>query len=273
MEQFLYLGPFGSIWSFLWSSSQVLVHLVGICLFLVQVCREWRWISWTRIHVFHHVMAFSSLISFLMSFWVIRCVFPLWGLPRVLLVLLLYRLSIQPFRYASTVAIFSSKIVRFLWRLVVGMFLCHALPIVEKIFFSCFGTSCFVCIVLPFVDISLVFLLSLEPSSSCTVIFSRVVFSILFPHILGPFCFTILACFRNFFIWVSSRTSHPGLDCFFVLFRGPQFSHTLILPLHLTQIYYLLICKVAFDLFCLFLFLVFSILGFLMMGGWSSHCS
>ena len=36
-------------------------------------------------------------------------------------------------------------------------------------------------------------------SSSFTVIFSLVVFSILFPHILGSFCFTILACFRRFF--------------------------------------------------------------------------
>ena len=129
------------------------------------VCREWRGISWTRIHVFHHVLAFSSLISFLVSFWVVRCVFLLLGLPRVILVLLSYRSSIQPFHYAFSVAIFSSKIVRFLWRLVVGMFLCHALPIVNRIFFRCFGMSCFVCIVLPFVDISLVSLLS--PELSC----------------------------------------------------------------------------------------------------------
>ena len=111
------------------------------------------------------------------------------------------------------------------------MFLCHALPIVDKIFFCRFGISCFVHIVLPFVDISLVFLLLLEPSgfisSSCMVIFSHVVFFILFPHILGSFCFNILACFRRFFIWVSSETSHPGLDYFFVLFEGtPIFSHT-----------------------------------------------
>ena len=78
LEEFLYLGPFGSMWSFLWSSSQVLAHLVGICSFLVLVCREWRWISWIRIHVFHHVLAFSSLISFLVFFWVIRYIFPLW---------------------------------------------------------------------------------------------------------------------------------------------------------------------------------------------------
>ena len=90
LVQFLYLGPFGSMWSFLWSSTQVLVHLVGICLFLVLVCHEWRWISWTRIHVFHHVLAFSSLIFFFSVFLSNS----MWGLPRVLLVLLSYRLSI-----------------------------------------------------------------------------------------------------------------------------------------------------------------------------------
>ena len=128
------------------------------------VYRERRWISWTRIHVFHQVLAFSSLMSFLVSFWVIRYLFLLWGLSPVLLVLLSYYWFIQPLRHAFSVAIFSSKIVRFLWRLFVGMFFCHALPNVDKIFFRCFGMSCFVCIILPFVDISLVFLLSQEPS-------------------------------------------------------------------------------------------------------------
>ena len=38
--------------------------------------------------------------------------------------------------------------------MIVGMFLCHALPIVDRIFIRCFEMSSFVCIVLPFVDIS-----------------------------------------------------------------------------------------------------------------------
>ena len=42
LEQFLCLGLFRLMWSFLWSSSQVLVHLVSICSFLVLVYREWR---------------------------------------------------------------------------------------------------------------------------------------------------------------------------------------------------------------------------------------
>ena len=54
--------------------------------------------------------------------------------------------------------------VRFLWRMVVGIFLCPALPVVDRIFFFCFGMSCFVCIVLAFVDISLISLLSPELS-------------------------------------------------------------------------------------------------------------
>ena len=145
--------------SFLWSSIQVLARLVSICSFLVPVCREWRWISWTRSHVFHHGLALSSLIFFLVLFRVSRRVFPFRGLLQVPLVLLWYCLSIQHFRYVSLVAIFYSKIVRFLLYLVVGMFLCNSLPIVDKIFFRCFGMSCFVCIVLLFIDISLVFLL------------------------------------------------------------------------------------------------------------------
>ena len=99
LERFFCLAPFGLMWSFLWSSSRVLVLLVSICSFLVLVCREWRWISWTKNHVFHHGLAFSSLISFLVTFCVNRCVFSLSGLLWVLLVLLSYCLSIQPFRY------------------------------------------------------------------------------------------------------------------------------------------------------------------------------
>ena len=47
------------------------------------VFREWRWISWTRSHVFHHGLALSSLIFFLVLFWVSRRGFPFWGLLQV----------------------------------------------------------------------------------------------------------------------------------------------------------------------------------------------
>ena len=216
---------------------------------------------------------------FLVSFWVIQCVFLLWDLPRVL-VLLSYRLSIQPFRYAFSVAIFSSKIIVFsgVWLLV-----CFCvLPSQLLIHFSFVVLECPVLSVL-FYPLS-VFLLSSFFRQKLLVYFHKLYcyfFSCCLFHSLLTysriFLFYHFGLFRGFFIWVSSRNSHPGFDCFIVLFEGPQFSHTLISPLHrldhLTQICYLLICKVAFDLFCLFLFKVSTILCFLMMKGWSSQCS
>ena len=90
-------------------------------------------------------------------FWVNQHVFLLLGLLQALLILLSCCLSIHPSCSAFLVAI--SKIVWFLLHLVVGMFVCHLLPVVVKIFFCCFGMP--VCTVLPFVDIFLIFLLSL----------------------------------------------------------------------------------------------------------------
>ena len=208
--------------------------------------------TWSGVFLFN--ISFSVFLSCSMC---ISTYGPSSSLSSSLLILFIQSaFSFMPF----LVVIFSSKIVRFLWRPVVGMFLCHALPVVDRIFFCCFGMSCFVCIVLPFVVISLISLLSPELSGLFTQVvllfFSRVIFSFLFPHIPGSFCFTILACFHRFFICVSSRISHPSFDYFFV--RGSQFSHTLISPLqrlvHLTRLYYSLICKVVFDLFCSFLF-------------------
>ena len=98
LELFLFVGPFGSMQSLIWSSIRISVLFEGMCSLVILVCRESRWISWTRNHVFHHSHAFSSLIFFV-SFWVNWCVYPLLGLFRTLLVLLLNCLSIQPFCY------------------------------------------------------------------------------------------------------------------------------------------------------------------------------
>ena len=102
--------------------------------------------------------AFQFDILFVL-FWVSRCVFRFWGLLQVRLALLKCCLSIQHFRYLSLVPILLPKIARFLLHPVVGMFSCHSLPIVDRISFRCFGKSYFVCTVLPFVDISLIFFL------------------------------------------------------------------------------------------------------------------
>ena len=98
-------------------------------------------------------------------------------------------------------------------------------PFVSRIPFRCFGMPCFVCIVLPFVDIFLIFFLSR-------------VLSGLYPHVVllfflmvpFPFClYTFLrlsfvlsfwSVFIDFIICVSSRIFHPGFDFFFVLFEG-----------------------------------------------------
>ena len=107
------------------------------------------------------------------------------------------------FSLCFLIAIFSSKIVRFLWRLVVGMFFCHALPVFDRIFFLSFGMSCFVCIVLSFVKISLISLLSPEflvyffklycyfflvlSSSFCSYIFPDLSVSLFWPVIVNFF--------------------------------------------------------------------------------------
>ena len=128
------------------------------------------------------------------------------------------------------VDLFLSKIIRFLLHPVVGMFPCHSLPIVDRIFFRCFGKPCFVCIVLPFVDISLIFLLS--PALSGLFLHVPVIFPF-FPRLFQRFSLflSFWLVFVIFLICISSRISHPGFDCFFVLFEGnPIFSQTNFAP-------------------------------------------
>ena len=152
------------------------------------------------------------------------------------------------------------------------MFSCHSLPIVDIISFRCFGMSYFVCTVLPFVDISIIFLLWTVFSG----LFPQVVLLIFpiwpvpsspLPLISAPL-FIIRACFRSFFICDSSLISHPGFAISSCFLRGSQYSHKLIsllyILIHSTQLYYSLVCKVVCDLFYLFLSLVFPILYFLM---------
>ena len=81
--------------------------------------------------------------------------------------------------------------------------------------------SRFVCIVLPFVYISLIFACTFWFICwSCIVSSSCVAFSFLFLIIPSSIlCFIILTCFRRFFIYVSSRNSHPGFDFSSVLFE------------------------------------------------------
>ena len=222
LECFLCLDPFLSIRSFLWSSSQVLVLLVSICSFLSVVNGDEFLEPWTM----YSIMARRFPVRyFLVSFWINKYVFPLSGFLRSLLILfviLFIHLAFSLFFFFFLVAILS-KIVRFLLHLVVDMFSCHLLPVVDKIFFRCFGMSCFVCIVLHFVDISSIF-----PSFASTFWFISSSCTVIFPVLPFLFCskiFQRLSFVLWRFICVSSRISHPGYDFFFVLFEGiPIFS-------------------------------------------------
>ena len=139
---------------------------------------------------------------------------------------------------------------------VVDMFSCHSLPIVDRIFFRCFGKPCFVCI-----DISLIILFSPEHSG----LFPQVV--LLFFFVLPVlFCsrlfqrhslFIILCCFRSILFAFPVEFPNPVLTVSSCFLMGSQFSHKLILHLHrlvhLTRLYYSSVCKVVCDLFYSFL--------------------
>ena len=145
-------------------------------------------------------MAFSSLIilSVILSTSVCISAFGPSSSPSSSLVILLIHSALL---LCLSVAIFLSKIVGSLLHPVVVIFYCHLLPIVDRIFFHCFGMSCFVCIVLPFVDI---FFNRHSFASTFWFIsssFSCVVFSFLFLIIPASFfCFIIFACFCRCFI-------------------------------------------------------------------------
>ena len=106
------------------------------------------------------------------------------------------------FSLCFLVAIFYSEIVRFLLHPVVGMFLCHLLRLVSRIFFRCFIMFYFVCLVLSFVKISLIFLLS----PGLPGLFPRVL--LLFVQVLPfPFCLYLMV-----FHWSLSDCKSPQVS-------------------------------------------------------------
>ena len=154
------------------------------------------------------------------------------------------------------------------------MFSRHLLPVVGRIFVCCFGMSCFVFIVLFFVDIFLIFLLSPVLSG----LFPQVVllFFLVLPF---PFCSNIflrLSFVLSFWpVFVDILSVFPVEFPIMVLIlpscflRVSQFFHKLIsllhTLLHIIPFYYSLIYMLVLDLFCSFPSYLFSILCFLMM--------
>ena len=140
------------------------------------------------------------------------------------------------FGHLLLVAIFYSEIVQHLFHLVVGMFSYHLPQLVGRIFFRCFGMSCFVCILLPFLDVFLIFLLlpvlsGLFPRAVLS--FSPcVAFSFLSQHVPAfLICFIIFASCRRFLICVSSPIFNPGFDFLLAFYKGTQiFTRTNFAP-------------------------------------------
>ena len=86
--------------------------------------------------------------------------------------------------------------------------------------------SCFVCIVLPYLDIFLIFRLSPVAFGlfSRVVFFTRISFSFLPQHVPEFFCRISFVCCRKFLICVSRRNYHPGFKFLFLFFRGTPIS-------------------------------------------------
>ena len=101
------------------------------------------------------------------------------------------------------------KIFRFLLYPVLSIFSQHLLPVVRRIFFGCFGMTYFVCIILPFVNVSLIFLLSVYFLKLYCYFFC-VAFSFLFQNITASFCLIIVACFVELHL----RFRQNFLSCF-----------------------------------------------------------
>ena len=160
------------------------------------------------------------------------------------------------FRYVFWLPYFSPESFGFSC---IRLFSCHLLPITGRNVFLCFGMSCFVCTVLPFVSISLIFLLSPRICG----LFPQVVFLFLLFVLAFPFCLFMFHCFHivlSFWpVLVDFLSAFPVEFPFMVLFftscflRWSQCSHQLISSLHrlfhLIWLYYSLNHNVVFDLF------------------------
>ena len=122
------------------------------------------------------------------TFWVLLRVNQSVFSPSIFVIVLLTPclccLSIRFFCYVLFVPIICSKIVLLPCHPLFGMS-SYILPLPAcRIFFHCFGISCFVCMVLSCLDTFLVFLLSPVPSS----LFPRVVFTCVAFFLFTPIC-------------------------------------------------------------------------------------
>ena len=178
--------------------------------------------------VWHFLILFIFSVALCKSMSIsVPC--PSLSLSRSFVMLIIF----SAFCYVLLVSIFYFKIVQLLLHPVVGKFSCHFPQFVGRIFFRCFEMSCFVCIVLHFVNIFLIFLLSpVLPGLFTEFIFLMLIFFFLSQHVPAfLLCFIIFDAFRRFLICVSSRISHSAFVSLFVFSKGTQiFSQTNIAP-------------------------------------------
>ena len=178
----------------------------------------------TSIHVCHYVQTFSNLVLFFrVTLNESRCIFafgPSSSPSNSFPMLFIH----SAFLLCSLRSYICSKIVLFPYHTVVGMCWCIHPLLADRIFFLCFGMSCFVCIVL-----FCRYLFSLPSFASnfwfisffCIVCFYFLsCFFFSSQHVPAFFfCFIFFAYSRRFVINVSSQISHLDFEFLFVFFR------------------------------------------------------
>ena len=196
--------------AFLWSSVRVRVLLVSIYSFRVIVYREWRGISWTRIHVFHHGLAFSRFIFYCAvlskSIWLSS--FGPSSSPANSFVMLRIHSAFLLWSLSSHILLIFFFFFWFPLGLVIGAFSCY-LPnlLIEFSFvvlYVLFRLYCFILSRCLFILLSFASTCCLISSSSIFIFCIALSFlSLYFPAFF--LCFIILACFRRFFLHFHSK--------------------------------------------------------------------
>ena len=151
----------------------------------------------------------------------------------------LWCLSIRHVCYDLYFPIFCSKIILLPSHSVVGMS-SNLLPLLAaRIFFRCFGVSCFVCIVRSYLGIILVFILSPEPSDSSlrVVLFVLIMFLSSFcPNIFSHFSSVLTFLLVDGAIFVFQSDFSSRFEILFVFFRRtPILSLTNFTPAWITS--------------------------------------
>ena len=215
------------MWSYLSSSIWVRMLLVGICSFLVLVCREWRWISWIRIHLFHHGLPFPIWYIFSVVLSKSMCIsaFGPSSNPSNSFVILLIHSAFLLCSLGCHILVQNCSVSLTSGGCYVSV---SSSPPHLSVEFPFVVLECpfFVCIVLPFVDIFLIFLLSLVLSGLLTQVV--LLFFLVLPFSFCPYTFLHLSFVLSF--WPVSVDSFLStflvefpilvLIFFLVLFEG-----------------------------------------------------